>query len=115
VHVEGDLTLEKARQPLIADDNYVEPLSITNSFGVPSRVPAIWQEDAKKAAAMAHKGQVMVLSFMGTVKEGQTADEFVDDLRMLGNLRHRRVHAFWKQISRARISAMKVSSATTST
>ncbi len=86
VHLEDDLTLEKAKQPLVADENYVEPLSITNSFGVPSRTPAIWQEDAKKAIAMARKGQVMVLSFMGTVKEGQTTDEFVDDFARAGEL-----------------------------
>jgi dihydroorotate dehydrogenase len=86
VHIDGDLTLEKTKQPLVADDNYMEPLSITNSFGVPSRIPAIWQEDAKKAAGMARKGQVMVLSFMGTVKEGQTADEFVDDFAHAGEL-----------------------------
>ena len=38
VHVDGDLTIEKAQQPLFADTNYTEPLSITNSFGVPSRL-----------------------------------------------------------------------------
>lgn len=86
VHVEGDLTLEKAKAPLVADTDYREPLSITNSFGVPSRVPSIWQEDAKKAVADARAGQVMVLSFMGTVKEGQTADEFVDDFATAGEL-----------------------------
>ncbi|MEK7156914.1 MAG: hypothetical protein AAB790_03885 [Patescibacteria group bacterium] len=86
VHIDGDLTLEKAKVPLVADEDYREPLSITNSFGVPSRNPALWQEDAKKAVAMARKGQVMVLSFMGTVKEGQTADEFVDDFARAGEL-----------------------------
>src|SRR5438876_4405312 len=29
VHVEGDLTLEKAKKPLVADAEYREPLSIT--------------------------------------------------------------------------------------
>ncbi len=82
VKVDGDLTLEKASQKLVADNNYTEPLSITNSFGVPSRDPAIWQEDVKKAIASAGKGQVLVLSFMGTVKENQTEQEFVDDWRL---------------------------------
>ena len=79
VHIEGDLTLEKAKQPLVADENYIEPLSITNSFGVGSQTPEVWLEDAKRAVASARKGQAMVMSFMGTVKEGQTADEFVAD------------------------------------
>jgi len=77
VNVEGDLTLEKANVPLVADDTYSEPLSITNSFGVPSRPSAIWKDDALRAASTARNGQVMVMSFMGTVKEGQTAEEFI--------------------------------------
>jgi dihydroorotate dehydrogenase len=79
IHPEGDLTFEKLQQPLVADTSYTEPLSITNSFGVPSKAAAIWQEDAKKAIAAAGKGQVLVLSFMGTVHEGQTPQAFVED------------------------------------
>ena len=79
VQVEGDLTPEKAAVPLVADTNYGEPLSITNSFGVPSRPTIEWQEDAKKAALSARDGQVMVMSFMGTVKEGQLPDDFIAD------------------------------------
>lgn len=79
VNVENDLTLEKAKQPLVADNNYHEPLSITNSFGVPSKDPQVWQEDVKKAISFAGKGQVLVLSFMGTVQKEQTQQEFIDD------------------------------------
>ncbi len=79
VKVEGDLPLEKASRPVTAVPVYSEPLSITNSFGVPSRPSETWLEDAKKAVVYAHKWQVMVMSFMGTVKEKQTEDEFVAD------------------------------------
>lgn len=79
VEVKGDLTLDKARTPLVADDNYHEPLSITNSFGVPSKDPSFWQEDVKKAISYAGLGQVLILSFMGTVKENQTQEEFIED------------------------------------
>lgn len=79
VDVEGDLTPEKLKHPLVANDEYHQPLSITNSFGVPSKKPEFWQEDVKKAISYAGKGQVLVLSFMGTVKEGQTQQEFIDD------------------------------------
>ena len=79
VKVEGDLTMEKAQHPLVADNNYSDPLSITNSFGVPSKDSSVWQEDVKKAISYAGKGQVLVLSFMGTVKENQTPEEFVAD------------------------------------
>lgn len=86
VKLEGDLTLAKAQTKLIADNNYSEPLSITNSFGVPSKDPSIWQEDAKKAIAGAGKGQVLVLSFMGTVWEGQTPEEFIADYTLAAKL-----------------------------
>ncbi len=79
VKVEGDLTMEKAQNPLIADNNYSQPISITNSFGVPSKEASVWQEDVKSAISYARKGQILVLSFMGTVKENQTAEEFVAD------------------------------------
>lgn len=86
VHIDGDLTLEKMKQPVVANTSYTEPLSITNSFGVPSKKPEIWQEDVKKALSKAQKGQVMILSFMGTVREGQTQQEFVDDFAQAAKL-----------------------------
>jgi dihydroorotate dehydrogenase (NAD+) catalytic subunit len=79
IHPRGDLTFEELKRPLITDTDYEEPLSITNSFGVPSKHVPVWQEDAKKAVATAGKGQVLVLSFMGTVRQNQTQQEFVDD------------------------------------
>ncbi len=83
VKIKGDLTIEKAKDgKLVADADYSEPISITNSFGVPSKDPAVWQEDVKKAVSYAGKGQVLVLSFMGTVKTGQTKEEFIEDYRV---------------------------------
>lgn len=79
VHVDGDLSLERMKEPLIADAQYAEPLSITNSFGVPSRPTTEWQKDAADAVQMAGEGQVMMMSCMGTVKEGQTKEEFIAD------------------------------------
>lgn len=79
IHPEGDLDFETLKQPVIADATYTEPLSITNSFGVPSKDPSVWQEDVRTAIAAAGKGQVLVLSFMGTMHPNQTQQEFVDD------------------------------------
>lgn len=86
VKTEGDLTVEKAQSKFYADNNYSEPLSITNSFGVPSKEPAVWQEDVKKAISYAKKGQVLILSFMGTVKKDQTQQEFIDDYILAAKL-----------------------------
>ena len=86
IHPEGNLTLEDLKKPLIADKKYSDPLSITNSFGVPSKTVPVWQEDAKKAIKSAGKGQVLILSFMGTVKPNQTQQEFIDDYILAGRL-----------------------------
>lgn len=86
VELEGNLTLEKAKKPLVADTNYKEPLSITNSFGVPSKAAEIWQEDVKKAISYEGKGQVLILSFMGTVRPNQTQQELVDDFALAAKL-----------------------------
>lgn len=66
VDVEGDLTFEKASRGLVTDNAYQEPLSITNSFGVPSKDPSYWQEDMEKAVRHAGEGQHVVGSFQGT-------------------------------------------------
>jgi len=79
VHVEGALTLEKLKEPLLGDTHFEEPIAITNSFNVPSKNVEVWQEDMRKAIASAGKGQVMVGSFMGTVRQNQTHDEFIED------------------------------------
>ena len=82
VHIKGNLTLERAKKPLVVDAQYNEPISITNSFGVPSKKSTIWQKDVKKAIKFAKKGQVMILSFMGTVRPNQTEDQFVADFAL---------------------------------
>lgn len=87
VHFEGkDLTLQKLRHNLIADDQYKNPVAITNSFGVPSKKPEDWQKDVKKAIPYAGAGQVMILSFMGTVKKNQTQIQFIDDFILAAKL-----------------------------
>ncbi len=80
IKIEGDLTLQKMKEGVIIDPNNKGiPELITNSFGVPSRDPEIWQKDVKKSVSHARDGQVVILSFMGTVRENQTEDEFVAD------------------------------------
>lgn len=79
VDLKGDLTLKRAQKPITTSTKYTEPLAITNSFGVPSKSPKDWQSDVKKAVSYAKKGQVTILSFMGTVKRDQTENEFVED------------------------------------
>lgn len=85
VHPGEHLTLERAQaEALVADTNYTEPISITNSFGVPSKEVSVWQDDFKTAMQYEKKGQLAILSFMGTVREGQSQNEFIDDYILAG-------------------------------
>ena len=86
VKIDGDLTLEKAKGKLIADRNYHEPLSITNSFGVPSFEPDFWQKDLAEAVKNAQPGQVVVGSFQGTKKEGQSVEDYINDYRITAKM-----------------------------
>jgi dihydroorotate dehydrogenase (NAD+) catalytic subunit len=76
VKFDGDL---KPGRTLEAHDDYTEPLSITNSFGVPSFGPDFWQRDMADAAAYAGPGQVVVGSFQGTLEEGGSAASYIKD------------------------------------
>ena len=86
VKVNGDLTFEKAKGKLIADHEYTMPISITNSFGVPSFSPEFWQKDLAKVVKDARPGQIVIGSFQGTKKEGQSVEEYINDFRKVAKL-----------------------------
>lgn len=59
--------------------NVLKNLTITNSFGVPSKDPKFWKKDVKKALKYEKQEDLLILGFMGTVKKNQTQQEFIDD------------------------------------
>ena len=93
VKVEGDLTLEKANGKLVANHEYDKPLSITNSFGVPSFDPKFWQKDLADVAKKSRSEQIVIGSFQGTKKEarlsdgqGQSVEDYINDFRITAKL-----------------------------
>ncbi|MGZ6005292.1 MAG: diguanylate cyclase [Candidatus Saccharimonadales bacterium] len=89
VDVEGDLTLEKASKPLVGhptSDKPVEDLTITNSFGNPSRGPEFWVNDIKEAHKGQGKGQLLIASVVGTIQDGFTRDQYYDDFAKAAEL-----------------------------
>ena len=64
---------------VLADTRYETPISISNSFGVPSRDPDIWQPDMRRAIAAAGHGQLLVPSFQGSRVEGMSTDDYIAD------------------------------------
>jgi dihydroorotate dehydrogenase len=78
VHIKDKLTPEMAQNtPLVADSRYTSPLGITNSFGVPSMSPDVWQSDLEEAINYAKKGQTVIGSFQGT--GGGGVDAYIAD------------------------------------
>lgn len=85
VETNGDLTLEKAKTPLVGSQNAPDDLSkvsITNSFGNPSPDHEIWEDDMKKAILSAGSGQLLIASVVGTIKEGYGSQEYYDDFAL---------------------------------
>ncbi len=85
VNLEGDLTLKQAEAGVEVAADYLEPLSITNSFGVPSADPDFWQKDISECVALAKDGQVVVGSFQGTPRGNTQAyiQDFADCAQLL--------------------------------
>lgn len=80
--IDGDLTLEKASKPqigLLDTPKSPSELSITNSFGNPSRGPKFWAEDLKKALSYQGEGQLLIMSVVGTIKAGFTDEDYWND------------------------------------
>lgn len=60
---------------VLADTNYEQPISITNSFGVPSFEPDVWQSDLADAVSAAKQGQYVIGSFQGTPGNESTLEK----------------------------------------
>lgn len=87
--IDGDLTLERAKKPLVGrqtTDKPLEKVSITNSFGNPSLGPDFWVDDLKKALTYEKEGQLLVMSVVGTIQEGFTQEDYYDDFARAAKL-----------------------------
>lgn len=82
VDVEGDLTSQKASKPILGlrDTNSpIDLLTVTNSFGNPSRGPKFWVEDLKKALSFNAPGKLIIMSVVGSISQGFTEEEYWND------------------------------------
>lgn len=85
VDIDGDLTLERSKQPLVGNLNSSKnptKFSITNSFGNPSQDVKIWQEDMKKALSYEGKGQLLIASVVGTIRDGHSPEDYYNDFAL---------------------------------
>ncbi|WP_085247915.1 dihydroorotate oxidase [Gilliamella mensalis] len=74
VHPKGKLSCNL--DTVLANTDYNQPLSITNSFGVPSFSPDVWQPDMADAVKAANHGQCVIGSFQGTQGIGDIEKDY---------------------------------------
>lgn len=86
VKVEGDLTLEKAEGGLVGSHDFHEPISITNSFGVPSFTPEFWKKDLESVVKSMRPGQIVVGSFQGTKRDEHSVEDYINDYRIVAEM-----------------------------
>jgi len=78
VNSQVNLTLDEASKGLTTKEVFEEPLSITNSFGVPSFNPDFWQKDLAAAVEYTQSGSVVIGAFQGT-----SIEDFVTTARLV--------------------------------
>ena len=87
--VKGDLTLEKASRPIAGHsttNKSLKEVTVTNSFGVPSKGPGFWVDDLRKALSYQDKGQLLIMSVVGTIQKGFTEDDYFNDFAKVAKL-----------------------------
>ncbi len=69
------------------DESRPQPdLSITNSFGMPSKEPAVWMADVARAKASLQSGQTLVVSVVGTSRLGYTLEDLAQDFAQAASM-----------------------------
>lgn len=83
-----------------------DPLHLTGvgSFGMPSRLPAFWQDDIRNTRASLPNGKVLIVSIVATPQPGMTADELADEFGLLAEM----VSAAGAQVVEANLSCPNV-------
>ena len=86
LQVKGDITLEMASAGVKVAKTYEMPISITNSFGIPSMDPSFWQDDLRDVVAYAKKGQVVVGGIQGTTQKEGGFEAYLQDFILTAKL-----------------------------
>lgn len=60
-------------------NSYNLPLTLANSFGIPSFDPSVWQPAIRKSFSQLNKGQAMLAAFQGTIPKDGDFKSFIDD------------------------------------
>ncbi|HEX7041777.1 MAG TPA: dihydroorotate oxidase [Patescibacteria group bacterium] len=84
--VSVNLTINSMKKGITPTSKYTNPLTITNSFGVPSFDPRFWQDDIKKIIKFLPKGKILIGSFQGTVEANSNQSRYIKDFAKAAKL-----------------------------
>ncbi|MDR0588352.1 MAG: hypothetical protein LBG61_05225 [Burkholderiales bacterium] len=82
VKVKGQLVSGQTVEALSIPEHH-RPNAITNSFGVPSQSPEIWQPDMKNAVHAARAGQILIGSFQGSGEGEAQVKDYIKTAQMV--------------------------------
>lgn len=86
VEIQNQLNPEQTTEEVTTAKEYREPVTITNSFGVPSVDPDFWQPDLKAATNLCPEGSVVIGSFQGTSGEEASFESYTADFGLTARL-----------------------------
>lgn len=73
------LKAAETETPVRTKKSFDYPLTIANSFGIPSFEPSVWQNEIGDSFALIGKGQALLAAFQGTVNKNGGHHGFVND------------------------------------
>lgn len=86
VNINEQLPAQNTPETVTVKENFTDPVTITNSFGVPSVTPDFWQEDMKKAVTTTPSGSIVIGSFQGSSDESGNFQKYVQDFALTAKL-----------------------------
>ncbi len=69
----------KPDEEVTTKSSFDYPLTIANSFGIPSFEPTVWQREIKDSFGLIDKGQALMAAFQGTTSENGDHQAFIND------------------------------------
>jgi len=86
LNISSNISEDVANNGIVGHHDYKNPHSITNSFGVPSKDPDIWQKDLSDCVNYAKEGQIVVGSFQGTTSPEHDSKKYLNDYVLTARL-----------------------------
>lgn len=88
IDIDHQLSSSEIERPLVQKEQavYSDKITITNSLGVPSEEPSQWQADVQKAKGYLSKGQILIVSVVGTFEDNGSFKKFNEDFARCAKL-----------------------------